>query len=115
MKIRLIVIGLALAATVAACSSAPAPLDVTVTAADISLDVPRIDAKVGQMVNITLINKGVLEHNFNIDELGVKQASVKTGETAKFSLSATKPGTYNYYCGIAGHELLARGDLVVTQ
>ena len=115
MKIRLMVIGLALAATVAACSSAPAPLEVTIAAADISLDVTRIDAKVGQMVNITMKNSGVLEHNFNIDELGVKQASLKGGETAKFSFSATKPGTYNYYCGIAGHEQLARGDLVVTE
>lgn len=115
MKIRSIVIGLALAATVAACSSGPAPLAVTVMAADISLDVLRIDAKVGQMVNITMINKGVLEHSFNIDELGVKQAPMKAGDTVKFSFSATKPGTYNYYCGIAGHEQLARGDLVVTQ
>jgi plastocyanin len=115
MKIKLFVIGLALAISLVGCSSGPAPLEITMSAADISLDVTRIEAKVGQMVNITMSNKGVLEHNFNIDELGVKQASVKAGETVKFSFSATKPGTYNYYCGIAGHELLARGDLVVTE
>ncbi len=115
MKLRSIFIGLALAATVAACSSAPAALEIAITAADISLDVTRIEAKVGQMVNITMTNKGVLEHNFNIDDLGVKQPSLKPGDTGKFSFSATKPGTYNYYCGIAGHEQLARGDLVVTQ
>ena len=61
MKLRSIVIGLALAATVAACSSAPAALEIAITAADISLDVTRIEAKVGQMVNITMTNKGVLD------------------------------------------------------
>ena len=61
----------------------------------------------------TLENKGTIEHDFVIDELNVK-AHAAVGTSADATLSDLKPGTYAFYCSIAGHRQAGmEGTLVV--
>lgn len=54
-------------------------------------------------VTITITNKGLLQHDFNIDELGVKSKLLNGGESTTVTINAA-PGTYQYYCSVPGHK-----------
>ena len=98
-----------------ACSSAPPPLELTLTATDIAYDMSNISAMVSQQINITFVNDGALEHNFIIDEFGVENL-LQSGENVAISFTAQTPGTYEFYCNVAGHlEAGMKGTLTVTE
>ena len=98
-----------------ACSSAPPPLELTLTATDIAYDMSNISAMVSQQVNITFVNDGALEHNFIIDEFGVENL-INSGENVAISFTPQTPGTYEFYCNVAGHlEAGMKGTLTVTE
>ena len=67
-------------------------------------------------INIVFRNNSSLKHNVNVEkgetELG-KTASIHLGMT---SISVTlKPGSYNFYCSVPGHEDAGmHGTLIVT-
>ena len=112
-KVRSLVAVIALLLT--ACSSAPQPLELTLTATDIAYDTSNISAKVSQNVNITFVNDGALEHNFIIDEFGVENL-LKSGENVAISFTPQEPGTYDFYCNVAGHlEAGMQGTLTVSE
>lgn len=72
-----------------------------------------INAKVGDTVKITLTGKGMV-HNFNIDELGVESANVEPGDSTTITFTASKAGTFTYYCSIGSHRQLGQvGTLTV--
>jgi nitrite reductase (NO-forming) len=52
---------------------------------------------------VTLVNKGIVEHDFTVDALGVKIA-VPIGKTASGVISGAAPGTYEFYCSVPGHK-----------
>ena len=98
-----------------ACSSAPQPLELTVTATDIAYDTSDISAKVNQKVNIKFVNEGVLEHNFIIDDFGVENL-LQSGENVAISFTPQQSGSYEFYCDVAGHlEAGMKGTLRVSQ
>lgn len=98
-----------------ACSSTPPPLDLTLIATDIAYDLDTISAKVGQIVNIEFVNDGALEHNFIVDEFGINNL-LQSGSSATLSFTPQEPGTYDFYCNVAGHlEAGMMGALVVTE
>jgi len=102
-------------ALLAACSSTPQPLELTLTATDIAYDTNDISAKVNQTVNIKFVNEGALEHNFIIDEFGVDNL-LQSGENIAISFTTQQPGSYEFYCNVAGHlEAGMRGTLMVTE
>jgi uncharacterized cupredoxin-like copper-binding protein len=108
------VFGLALAACGGGGGAAPEPLAVTIYGEDIEFDVTTIEAKVGQTVNVTYINKGVLDHTFLIDGL-VAEQKVAPGQTLAFLFTPKSAGTFEYYCNVAGHrEAGMKGTLTVT-
>jgi plastocyanin len=52
---------------------------------------------------ITVVNAGVLEHDFVIDELGINE--VLTAEPVTITIPEdAAPGEYKYYCSVPGHE-----------
>lgn len=108
------VFGLTLAACGGGGGSTSEPLAVAINGEDIKFDVTTIEAKVGQTVNVTYNNKGVLDHTFLIDGL-VTEQKVAPGQTITFSFTPKSAGTYEFYCNVAGHkEAGMKGTLTVT-
>ena len=79
-------------------------------------DPPTLEAKVGEQVTVTLDNKGVLEHNFVIDELSVNVGPIAGGQkSTPATFTPTAAGTYTFYCNVPGHkEAGMTGTLTVT-
>ena len=113
------------AAVVAACGGAdatpeptaeppPAPA-VEVRAVDpFSYEPNAIEITSAGSTTIRLINEGIVEHDFTIDELDF-QVAVGIGETAEGVLTDVEPGTYRFYCTVPGHEVNGMvGELVVA-
>ena len=106
---------LLIALALAACSSTPPPLELTLTATDIAYDTSDFSSKINQEININFVNEGVLEHNFIIDEFGVDNL-LKSGENVAISFTPQQPGSYEFYCNVAGHlEAGMKGTLRVTE
>lgn len=144
-KLTILLVLLALFA-LTACSSggaaetAPEPKSVTLVATDIAYDIEQIEAAVGQPVQLTLENQGVLEHDFSIVEIPLSgevvtleeagemadhemgheedepdvHIAVPTTDRGTIEFTPTAPGEYAYYCTVAGHrEAGMEGVLVV--
>jgi len=99
----LTVVSLVLAACGGGGSAAPEPLNITMHAKDIAFDTTTLTAKAGQVVNVTYINDGALDHTFLMDGV-VTEQKVAPGATITFSFTAPAAGTYTYYCNVAGHK-----------
>jgi len=114
-------LGLALLAALvlAACGGGgtPSPQAVTVRAQDtFTFDPANLTAQVGQMVEISLENVGVLEHNLVIDEFSVSAGPLQGGQSAPVSFTPSAAGTFTYYCDVPGHrEAGMEGTLTVTE
>jgi plastocyanin len=53
---------------------------------------------------ITVTNTGVLEHDFVVEELGLKVA-LPNGEPVEVTIPAdAAPGDYEFFCSVPGHE-----------
>ena len=63
----------------------------------------KITVNQGDKVTFVMTNAGGF-HNLVIDELGVKTAMVKTGEVVTATFTASKKGSFVYYCGVRGHK-----------
>ena len=119
------------AALLAACSSGPEPLEVTLQASEFRFDPATVEVQAGQQVTVMMQNMGTVEHDFVIQEMPMEQAAgdsesegavmpghtmdemamepaVHMGAMAGMSGSVTfvptKPGTYEFFCAIAGHK-----------
>jgi plastocyanin len=99
----LVVAALALAACGGGGSAGSEPLNITIKGQDIKFDTTTITAKAGQVVNVTYVNEGALDHTFLIDGV-VAEQKVAPGATLNFSFTAPAAGTYTYYCNVAGHK-----------
>lgn len=100
----LAVLSAALALVLAACGGGggPAPLNVTIVGEDIKFTPTTIEAQVGQTINLTLDNKGALDHSLYIDDFNVK-IEAAPGQKASASFTPGAAGTYEFYCHVAGH------------
>lgn len=86
----------------------------------------------GEPVKLELINGDSLLHDFSIDKIPVKvtaethemhkmagmnpdlHVSAAAGKTGTITFTALEPGTYTYYCTVAGHrEAGMEGRLIV--
>ena len=77
---------------------------------------PTLNAEVGQLVQVTLINGDPVLHDLTIDEFGVTTGQVvEQGETAVIQFTPLAPGEFTYYCSIPGHrEIGMEGLFVIT-
>ena len=125
ISLRLAVLG-ALALTAVACGgdeeATPSP-EPTPEAAAFTVDalefkyepVDEWTIPSGGSTTFELVNKGVVEHDFTIDELDF-QILANVGETVTGTLTDPAAGTYKVYCTIPGHEAAGMvGTLVVTE
>ena len=72
-----------------------------------------IRVKQGDIVTVTL-NSTLGTHNFIIDELDVASLTINSGQTTEVTFTATKTGTFEYYCSVGDHrELGMWGNLIV--
>lgn len=120
----------------AACASGsstemtPEPKAVTLVATDIAYDLEQIEATVGQPIQLTLENQGVLEHDFSIVEIPLSgdvvtieepeameshemgheedesdvHIAVPTTDRGTIEFTPAAPGEYAYYCTVSGHR-----------
>jgi len=127
---------------VAACSSGPAPLEVSMQASEFRFEPATIEVMAGQQVTVMMQNMGTVEHDFVIQEIPLEvmaaesetvgeghtmegmdvemEPAVHMGAMAGMSDSVTfvptKPGTYVFFCAVAGHrEAGMVGTLMVRE
>lgn len=104
-RLSILAVGLVASIVLAACGGEPTSLDVTLKGLDtFKYEPTTITAQVGQEVNVTLDNVGVLEHSFVIDELGVTTENVAAGQQKVVSFTPQTAGTYTFYCHIPAHK-----------
>ena len=133
---RPFVLALILTFTLAACGSAASPSTtpqtVTLTLNEFQFQPAEITASVGQPIKLVLKNNGTVLHDFVstdamvevMEEHGAEHdmagmqtnmhAAIEAGQQSTLEFKATQPGTYTFYCTIAGHrEAGMEGKLIV--
>lgn len=81
---------------------------------DIAFDVTEFTIPANTDIEVNLVNYGILQHNFVIDELGIASPLYNGGESGSVTINAPA-GTYQYYCSVPGHaELGMVGTLQVV-
>jgi uncharacterized cupredoxin-like copper-binding protein len=90
--------------------------EIVISGGEFSFSPASIQLKLGERVKLTFMNDGNFEHDFIINELGVKTKKIEPGESDTVEFIATKVGTFTFYCGVGDHQDLGmEGQLVVTQ
>lgn len=85
----------------------------SVTATEFTFDPDALQAPAGTDVTISVTDAGTIEHDFTLDEAGLKIA-VKPGETRSGTINL-EAGTYTFYCSVPGHrEAGMEGTLTVS-
>ncbi len=113
----ILLIGLAIVLSAcggASSSNSANAVNLTVTTTEFKFDPATITVAPGQTVNLTVNNKGSIEHTWVLKAANVK-ITVQPGksETKTFTAPPT-PGTYPIDCDIAGHkEAGMTGQLIV--
>ena len=80
-----------------------AALNVTISATEFKFDPATINAAPGQTINLTVTNKGAIEHNFVLPQANVK-FTTDPGKTSTKTFTAPAAGTYVIDCDIPGHK-----------
>lgn len=100
-------------ASPAAAASPVATGDFVVHTIDINFDPKELTITADTDVTVTIVNQGVLQHDFTIDELKVASKILNGGESDTVTINAPA-GEYEYYCTIPGHrEAGMVGKLIV--
>lgn len=115
--IVLLVLGALLAACGGGGGGAGGGAALTVELGDLYFKPNTLTAKPGQALQITLDNRGALEHNFVLYDADGKTVlfekdAIQPGQKVNVSFKAPeKPGTYPYVCTVPGHK---EGGMVGT-
>ena len=92
-------------------AASPAASAPSVSAASTSVDVATVDLAfepkeftipANTDVTITITNKGALQHDFAVDDLGVQSDLINSGDQTTVTVNAA-PGTYEFHCTVTGH------------
>jgi uncharacterized cupredoxin-like copper-binding protein len=127
-SILAIVFTLLLAACGQSQPAASAPQTLAVAAKEFAFAPAALTVKAGQPVTISLQNTGAVEHDWSVREIEISGEAKSsgdapsghmmgsTGDEPKLHVAAgiggkgtltftpSKPGTYEYYCTVAGHK-----------
>lgn len=77
---------------------------------------PTLEVEQGAVVEVTLTNASVLEHDLIFSELGAHGEHILEGDTTVFAFEAGETGEYTYYCSVAGHkEAGMLGTLIISE
>jgi len=133
----------ALALVLPACSSGPEPMQVNMQASEFRFEPSTIEVKAGQQLTVMMQNMGTVEHDFVIQEIPVEGTAAESataqpgmaghsmagtgmepavhmgamaGMTDSVTFIPTKPGTYEFFCAVAGHKEAGMvGTLIVRE
>jgi uncharacterized cupredoxin-like copper-binding protein len=130
---------IALVLLLTACSGTSQPsTEIALDATDFSYTPASVTVPAGEAVTLTLKNLSVVEHDFVIEKIDVKTVvrkdsgseahhahgeeldldlhiSAQPGDTSVIEFTVSKPGTYTFFCSVAGHkEAGMSGELVVV-
>src|SRR5687767_4069496 len=75
----------------------------TITATDYVYDTTQMTVNRGDVVRIVFINS-VGNHDFNLDEFGVKTNILNPGESETVEFVAGTVGSFEYYCSVNNHR-----------
>ena len=78
---------------------------------------PTLEVKLGDVVEVVLVNGDGTEHDISFPDLGIHSAHVEgEGKTTVVTFRADKEGKFPYFCTIPGHrEFKMEGVLVVSE
>jgi plastocyanin len=101
-------IGLSACATQRPAGTAEGGNHVEIVATEMRFNPNRIDARVGQPVRITIVNKGNERHDLAFSAIGMPDLrGVETltmpGQTTRLTMTFDRPGTHPFLCTIPGH------------
>jgi len=118
-------------------TQAAAAQQVTLHGKEFSFGPNTVQLKVGQPVQLTLVNDGAVDHDIKsdmpignlayqtadnaVDEQadnandGVFDVDYNQGHTARITFVPTKAGTYQFYCDVAGHKEAGMTGTFVVQ
>ena len=82
-------------------TAAPGTVQVTVVASEFGFEPASIQVPADTPVQLTLENRGVVEHDFTIDELGI-HIYAAAGETVTETITVPA-GTHHLHCSVPGH------------
>jgi len=83
-------------------ASPPQVLEIQITAQDIRWEVGKLEVQVGQPVRFVITNEGLLDHNFELQELGIDE-NIAAGETIEINAVFEKVGEFVFRCNVPGH------------
>ena len=87
---------------------------INVVGKEFSYDPAKLTLKASEGSTIVLKNVGAIEHDITVDEAGFK-LTVPGTNTGEKVLKVDKPGTYEFYCSVAGHKDAGmKGELTVS-
>jgi plastocyanin len=86
---------------------------VTVTGSNFTFAPKEIHVKMGQTVKLTFANSQGM-HDFVLDAFQVKTPVIAAGKTAEVEFTASKKGSFQYYCSVGNHRAMGMvGTLIV--
>ena len=86
---------------------------IEVAGKEFSFSPATLTLKAGQVSPIVLKNTGSIEHDLTVDGAGFK-VTVPAGGSGDKELKLDKPGTYEFFCSVAGHKDAGmKGELTV--
>lgn len=90
-------------------------VEVTMEAGSFYFEPNVINAKLGQTVRVTL-NSVSMQHDFVIDDLGVKSSVLPSGRSETVEFVASEVGSFEFYCSVGNHRQQGMvGTLNVTE
>ena len=101
-------VGLSACANQPPAGAAEGKIQVEIVATEMRFSPNRIDARVGQPVLITIVNRGSVRHDLAFPSIqmpslqGVETLTMP-GQSTRLTLTFDTPGTYTFLCTIEGH------------
>jgi plastocyanin len=107
---------LAVAATSAALAAAPSVVKISAPVSGLRYNQKVVHAHAGR-IKIVFTNASALSHNVDVEHGETELGKTKTVTHGTTSIWVTlKPGKYNFYCSVPGHEDAGmHGTLVVSK
>jgi len=87
----------------------------TVTAQEYSFSPTTLTVKEGETVKVTFKNGGKMPHDFVIDELGAKAKVISGGSEETVTFTASKKGTFEYYCSVGNHRKMGMVGKIMVE